>query len=68
MNESTEALPNTMSLCDALDRVLTQGVSAHGDITVSVAGVELLYIGLRGLICAIDSLDHRPHSFMRQLP
>lgn len=51
-----------ISLCDALDRVLTKGVVAHGDIVISVAGVELIYLGVRALLCAIDALEHRPAS------
>ncbi|XZE34429.1 gas vesicle protein [Pirellulaceae bacterium SH501] len=51
-----------VSLCEALDRLLTKGVVLNGDLVVSVAGVELLYVGLRGLICGIDSLDQRPAS------
>ncbi|MCC6511090.1 MAG: gas vesicle protein [Pirellulaceae bacterium] len=59
---SQDSLAGTISLCDALDRVLTKGVVVYGDITVSVAGVDLLYIGLRGLICSIDALDRLPES------
>jgi gas vesicle structural protein len=44
------------SLCDALDRLLTKGVVIHGEITISVAGVDLLYVGLRGLVCASDAV------------
>lgn len=43
-----------VSLCDALDRILTKGVVAHGDLVLSVAGVDLLYINVRGLIAAAD--------------
>lgn len=59
---SQDALSSTVSLCDALDRILTKGVVIYGDISVSVAGVDLLYIGLRGLVCAIDSLGELPAS------
>lgn len=55
-------LAKHISLCDALDRMLNQGVVLSGDIVVSVAGVELLYIGLRGLICSMDAMDTRPAS------
>jgi len=55
-------LAKHISLCDALDRMLNQGVVLSGDIVVSVAGVELLYIGLRGLICSMDAMDSRPAS------
>ncbi len=54
---SDETLPSNISLCDALDRILSKGVVAYGDIAISVAGVDLLYIGLRGLICAVDALQ-----------
>ena len=50
-------MENHVSLCDALDRVLTKGVVVHGEIKISVAGVDLLYVGLRGLICASDVLE-----------
>ncbi len=59
---SEPSLANSVSLCDALDRILTKGVVAYGDITISVAGVDLLYVGLRGLICAIDALGELPPS------
>ncbi len=44
------------SLCDALDRLLTTGIAAEGEITISVAGVDLLFVGLKGLLCAIDAI------------
>lgn len=52
MNQTN--LAEHVSLCDALDRILTKGVVVHGDITVSVAGVDLLHVSLRGLISAAD--------------
>jgi len=60
MQTESQPLGANVSLCDALDRILNKGVVATGDITVSVAGVDLLYIGIRGLICAIDALDAVP--------
>lgn len=50
-------LEQPISLCDALDRVLSKGVIAHGDIIISVANVDLLQISLRALIAATDSLQ-----------
>lgn len=61
-----EHLPDNISLCDALDRILSKGVVAYGDIAISVAGVDLLYIGLRGLVCAIDALGDLPASLQNQ--
>jgi hypothetical protein len=62
MNKNQDELTDQITLCDALDRMLNKGVVINGDLTVSVAGVELLYVGLRGLICAIDAMDTRPAS------
>ena len=36
----------SVSLCDALDRVLHTGVVALGEVTISVADVDLLYLCL----------------------
>ncbi len=46
-----------VTLCDALDRILSKGVVAHGDITISVADVDLLRISLRALVAAVDALS-----------
>ncbi len=62
MKNNQDELTDQITLCDALDRMLNKGVVINGDLTVSVAGVELLYIGLRGLICAIDAMETRPAS------
>ncbi len=45
--------PDT-SLLDLLDRVLTKGVVASGDVTLGVAGVDLIYLRLSALLCATD--------------
>ena len=62
MHYNQDHLAKNISLCDALDRLLNQGVVITGDITISVAGVDLLYIGLRGLVCAIDAMGEMPPS------
>jgi len=45
--------PDT-SLLDLLDRLLDKGVMAHGDITLGVAGVDLIYLRLSALLSAVD--------------
>ena len=42
------------SLLDVLDHVLTKGVMATGDVTLGVAGVDLVYLRLSALLCATD--------------
>jgi hypothetical protein len=41
-------------LVDVLDRVLDKGLLVAGDIRVSLAGVELLTIRIRLVICSMD--------------
>jgi hypothetical protein len=42
------------SVVDVLDHVLTKGVMATGDITLGVAGIDLIYLRLSTLLCAAD--------------
>ncbi len=44
-----------ISLCETLDRVLNTGVVIHGDITISVANIDLIYIGLRALLSSVET-------------
>ena len=53
-----------ISLCETLDRVLNTGVVVHGDITISVANIDLIYIGLRALLTSVETarqagINHR---------
>jgi hypothetical protein len=42
------------TLLDLLDRLLDKGVMANGDLTLGVAGVDLIYVRLAALLCAAD--------------
>lgn len=46
-----------ITLLDLLDRILATGVLAHGDLTLSVAGVDLVYLGLRALLTSADRAE-----------
>ena len=45
-----------VSLIDLLDRVLAGGVVVTGEITLSIADVDLVVISLRALLCSVSSL------------
>jgi gas vesicle structural protein len=47
---------NEETLVDLLDRVLDVGIVAKGDLTISVADVDLIYIGLKLIACTPDKL------------
>jgi len=46
-----------VALLDLLDRVLDKGVVVAGDVTISVADIDLIYLGLRVLLCSIDRMQ-----------
>lgn len=43
------------SLCELLDRVLNTGVVAMGEIVISVAGVDLIYLNLQLLLTSVET-------------
>ena len=45
-----------ISLCEVLDRVLNKGVVLTGEITVSLAGVDLLYVGLNLIVSSVETI------------
>lgn len=48
------------SILDVLDHVLAKGVMATGDVTLGVAGVDLIYLRLSALLCAADRVLPTP--------
>jgi len=51
-----DPLARRVSLCELLDRVLNKGAVLTGEISISVADVELLYIGLSLVISSVETL------------
>ena len=46
-----------VALIDLLDRLLAGGVVLTGDITLAVADIDLVYVGLRALISSVPSAE-----------
>jgi gas vesicle structural protein len=46
------------TLLDVLDMLLDSGVVISGDLQISVAGVDLLYVGLKLLASSVDTAEH----------
>jgi hypothetical protein len=59
---------NTTKLADILDRVLAQGVTLTGDLTLSVADVDLVYVGLRLLLSSVGTLQGEARAGALALP
>ena len=50
-----------VALVDLVDRLLAGGVVIAGDITLSVADVDLVYVGLNLLIASVATLEQSGH-------
>jgi hypothetical protein len=46
-----------VSLLDLLDRILNKGVILRGDVTISVADVDLIYLGLKVLLTSVETAE-----------
>lgn len=46
--------PGEATLSEALDRILHRGAVIRGDIVITVAEVELLYLDLRVFLSSVD--------------
>lgn len=44
-----------VSLCEALDRVLNKGAVVVGEATISVADIDLIYLGLQVVLTSIET-------------
>jgi hypothetical protein len=53
------SLDEQVTLLELVDRVLNSGVIINGDITLSVADVDLVYVGLRLLLASAGTLDEQ---------
>jgi hypothetical protein len=54
MADSLAARP--VALVDLLDRVLATGVVVSGEIVLSIADVDLVYVSLRALLSSVSSV------------
>jgi len=44
-----------ISLLDILDHVLNAGVIVHGSLVLSLAGVDLVYVGLNVVLTSVET-------------
>ena len=55
-----------VSLLDILDHVLNAGVVIHGSLVISLAGVDLVYVGLNVVLTSVETALQ--HMRLEQLP
>ena len=53
--------PSDLTLLELADRLLNRGVVITGEATISVAGVDLIYLGLNVLLSSVETMQaHAP--------
>jgi len=53
------------TLLELADRLLNKGVVLTGEATISVAGVDLIYLGLNVVLTAVENLKHADETATR---
>ncbi len=46
-----------VTLLELLDRILNKGVVIAGDIVISVADIDLVYLGLKLLLSSVETME-----------
>ena len=63
MSEGESVYPfpqHDLHLVELVNRVLDRGAVITGEVTISVAGVDLVYLGLQLVIAAAETAKERP--------
>jgi hypothetical protein len=56
---------SNLHLVELVNRVLDRGAMISGEITISVAGVDLLFLGLNLVLSSAETAAARPGFFRR---
>ena len=56
---TTTIAEREVALIDLVDRLLGGGVVIAGDITLAVADVDLVYVGLRALVTSVATAEEK---------
>ncbi len=46
-----------VTVLELLDRLLDKGVVVSGDLTISVAGIDLIFLGLRLILSSVETME-----------
>lgn len=54
-----ELSPADASVLELVDRLLHKGVVLAGEATISVAGIDLIYLGLNVVLAAAETIEQK---------
>ncbi len=55
MPETFPSERKDLSLCEALDRILNKGAVLFGEVIISVADIDLVYLGLQVILASMET-------------
>ncbi|MFT4762807.1 MAG: hypothetical protein ACI9LN_004795 [Saprospiraceae bacterium] len=59
MEENVINQSKDITVVEILDRVLNKGVVITGDIVISVAEIDLVYVGLKLLVTSVETMQEK---------
>jgi len=59
MQENVIDQSKDITILELLDRVLNKGVVITGDIVISVADIDLVYLGLKLLLTSVETMREK---------
>jgi len=57
MEETKILSSKEVTLSELLDRVIDKGIVISGDIVLSVADIDLVYVGIRVLLTSVENME-----------
>lgn len=54
---SDRRLKKQISLAETLERVLNKGAVLVGEVTISVADIDLIYLGINLLVSSVETVE-----------
>ena len=53
-----------ITLLELLDRLLDKGIVICGELVISIANIDLIYVGLKLLVASVETLEQRQRKWM----
>jgi hypothetical protein len=67
VNQDAALARRDVTLVELVDRVLDRGVVISGDVTLAVADVDLVYLGLRAVVTSVAAAERREDGVAQRL-
>ena len=62
MNDNVIDSSKDITILELLDRVLNKGVILTGDIVISIADIDLIYLGVKLMLSSVETMEQLKNS------